>query len=287
MNTGQHKAILEGRRGDIVRSVSFSSDGSILVSGGDDGTIKLWDVNTGQLKTTLRLGSSVHSVSFSPDGSILASGGNDNTVKLWDMNTGQLKATLRHESSVRSVSFSPDGSILASGSDDNTVQLWDVNTGQLKTTLKGHASSVSSVSFSPDGSILASGSDDKTIMLWNVSPAPTPYPGDFDGDLNVNFSDFLAFVGVFGLSSSEANYDAEIWAIGRQRTGRFKVLPMSIFFSWVAISRGMGRSTTLSMKLPNANSMPCRIRIMRFPAIWIRVTSIRIKMVLPGAKISV
>ena len=57
---------------------------------------------------------------------------------------------------------------------------------------------------------LASGSDDKTILLWDVSPVPTPYPGDFDDDLNVDFADFLAFVGVFGLSSSDANYDARM-----------------------------------------------------------------------------
>ena len=103
--------------------------------------------------------------------------------------------------SVRSVSF-------LNGGDDNTVKLWDVNTEQLKATLKGHASGVRSVSFSPDGSILASGSDDKTVLLWDVSPAPTPYPGDFDGDLNG--TDFLAFVGVFGLSSSDVNYDARM-----------------------------------------------------------------------------
>lgn len=66
------------------------------------------------------------------------------------------------------------------------------------------------IAYSPDGSILASGSDDKTILLWDVSPVPTPYQGDFDGDLNVDFADFLAFVGVFGLSSSDANYDARM-----------------------------------------------------------------------------
>ena len=44
----------------------------------------------------------------------------------------------------------------------------------------------------------------------DVSPVPTSYQGDFDGDLDVDFADFLAFVGVFGVSSSDANYDARM-----------------------------------------------------------------------------
>ncbi len=163
---------LSGHTGRVY-SVSFSPDGTLLASGSWDGTVKLWDVSTGQEKATLTGHTGrVLSVSFSPDGTLLASGAYDGTVKLWDVSSAQEKATLTgHRDLVFSVSFSPDGTLLASGSYDDTVKLWDVSTGQEKATLTGHTSRVYSVSFSPDGTLLASGSWDGTVKLWDVSSA--------------------------------------------------------------------------------------------------------------------
>ncbi|WP_013322705.1 hypothetical protein [Gloeothece verrucosa] len=179
VQTGQLIRTLSGHN-DGVSSVSFSpippspvtkgGAGGILASGSRDTSIKLWDVQTGQLIRTLSgHNDGVSSVSFSPDGKILASGSGDKTIKLWDVQTGQLIRTLSgHNDVVWSVSFSPDGKILASGSGDKTIKLWDVQTGQQIRTLSRHNDSVWSVSFSPDGKILASGSGDKTIKLWDV-----------------------------------------------------------------------------------------------------------------------
>ena len=69
-----------------VYSVSFSPEGQTLASGSDDGTVRLWDVNTGNLLHTLTAHrGSVYSVSFSPDGRTLASGSFDHTVLLWKL----------------------------------------------------------------------------------------------------------------------------------------------------------------------------------------------------------
>jgi WD40 repeat protein len=111
-----------------VWSVVFSPDGRLLASGSDEGTVKLWDVETGQEVHTLRGHTGwVTSVAFSPDGRLLASGSDDQTVKLWDVGTGQEVRTLSgHTAWVRSVAFSPDGRLLASGSWDGTVRLWGI-----------------------------------------------------------------------------------------------------------------------------------------------------------------
>ena len=163
-----HIATLEGHT-DRVSSVSFSPDGTTLVSGSDDGRIKLWDVAAGQGIATLSgHRSSVSSVSFSPDGTTLASGAGDRTVKLWNVAAREHIATLWHRDGVHSVSFSPDGTMLASGAGDSTVRLWEVATGENIATLM-HPYSVFSVAFSPDGTMLASGSSYSTVKLWEVA----------------------------------------------------------------------------------------------------------------------
>ncbi|MFM6628134.1 MAG: WD40 repeat domain-containing protein, partial [Microcystis panniformis] len=160
---------LEGHK-DFVTSVNFSRDGKTLVSGSNDKTIKLWNVETGQEIRTLKGHDDfVQSVNFSPDGKTLVNGSWDNTIKLWNVETGKEIRTLRgHGSFVNSVNFSPDGKTLVSGSNDNTIKLWNGSTGQEIRTLKGHEGPVKSVNFSPDGKTLVSGSEDKTIKLWNL-----------------------------------------------------------------------------------------------------------------------
>ncbi|HLO48441.1 MAG TPA: serine/threonine protein kinase [Kamptonema sp.] len=155
----------------FVNSIAISPNGLILASGSWDRTIKLWNLETGELTTTLTGHSDrVNSVVISPDGQLLVSGSSDETIRLWNLRSGELLSTLPgHSIGVNSVAISPNGQLIAScGGSDYTIKIWNLATGELLRTLVGHLDDVNAVVFSPDGQILASGSSDATSKVWDV-----------------------------------------------------------------------------------------------------------------------
>jgi WD40 repeat protein len=111
--------------------VGLSPDGQTILSGGGDGTVKLWNLDGMERATLKGNQGNVKSVNFSPDGQTVLSGGADGTVKLWNLD-GTERATLKmNQGVVTGVNFSPDGQTILSGGADGTVKLvaWDL--GQL------------------------------------------------------------------------------------------------------------------------------------------------------------
>jgi len=156
---------LVGAHTSWIHSVSFSPDGSTLATGNSDGTIRLWDAETGALRNALPAqGAPVRSVSFSPDGNTLAAA-SGRTVSLWDMATSSEDEIGRHVDTVTSLMWTADGSTLASVSDDGTVRLWNMATRTARNTLD-HLD-VASAAFSPDGSMIATGGGYE-LRVWDA-----------------------------------------------------------------------------------------------------------------------
>ncbi|MEP4195691.1 MAG: AAA family ATPase [Aliishimia sp.] len=157
-------------QGSIVNSVAFSPDGRRIVSGSDDNTLRIWDVQSGEELQVLRGHESyVTSVAFSSDGRSILSGSQDYTLRIWDAQSGEeLQVLQGHERPVTSVAFSTDGRRILSGSYDNTLRIWDAKSGEELQVLQGHESDVTSVAFSPDGHRILSGSRDNTLRLWDA-----------------------------------------------------------------------------------------------------------------------
>jgi eukaryotic-like serine/threonine-protein kinase len=171
--TGEVPNTLNEGHTEAIRTLSLSADGSLLVSGGDDNTVKLWDMTTGKLRQTFKGHTApVTSVALSQDGKTLISGSEDKTLKIWEVPTATLRHTLsEHTDRVYAVALSPDSKTIASGSQDFTVKLWNAETGELIRTLSqpaGHRNAVSAVAISPNGQQVASGSWEKNIKLWDL-----------------------------------------------------------------------------------------------------------------------
>ncbi len=154
-----------------VSACGFSADGRWLASGGDDGTLRLWDV-AGRREAHRFEGHNgqVSACGFSADGCWLVSGGEDGAVRLWDV-AGRREAHCfeGHTGWVSACGFSADGRWMVSGGADGAVRLWDVAGRREAHCFEGHTGWVSACGFSADGRWLASGGEDGAVRLWDLA----------------------------------------------------------------------------------------------------------------------
>lgn len=177
---------LTGQAGEVV-SLAFSPDGQTVALGGSDGTVRLWDVTSGEPRAKFHMGRDdlVLSLAFSPDSRTLAAGRGERTdfrssaarsgygvVRLWDVASGQQleELLMGDDDLVGSLAFSPDGRTLAAGSEDGTVRLWETASGDQQNELPtGTDKLVGSLAFSPDGRSLAATGDNRAATLWDLA----------------------------------------------------------------------------------------------------------------------
>jgi WD40 repeat protein len=161
---------LVGHTGPI-NSVVLLLDNRAVVTGGNDTTLRVWDISTGNC-TRVLLGHTdlISTVSASANGRIIVSGSYDNSIRVWDLNTGICSQVLKgHTDSVASVAISAQGDIAISGGFDKCIRVWDLKENKCVRILKGH-SDIVSASIIPVGTqLVISASYDKTIRIWDLN----------------------------------------------------------------------------------------------------------------------
>lgn len=171
----------------IINQIAFSPQGNYLATGGDDGTVRVWDPTTrGQISLNTDHAYRVTGIAFSPDGTMIASTGESGRVIISSTKNGS--ASYRSDAEpypFSTIAFSPRGDLVAIGSSAYNLKILDLNTNTILNT-KFHKDSISSTVFSPDGSlVISTGLDGKGIAI-------NPYTGERVYVLSGDTSDMLA-----------------------------------------------------------------------------------------------
>lgn len=174
-NTSEKVAQFEAHP-DYIRTIAVHPTEPLVLSGGDDMTVKLWNWEQGWRNTHSFEGHShyIMYVAFNPkDPNTFASASLDHTVKIWSLGSPTPNFTLdAHETrGVNFVQYYPqsDKPYLITASDDRTVRVWDYQTKSCVATLEGHTNNVSFAVFHPELPVIISGAEDSTIKIWNAN----------------------------------------------------------------------------------------------------------------------
>uniref|UniRef100_F6VRH3 Periodic tryptophan protein 2 homolog n=1 Tax=Ciona intestinalis TaxID=7719 RepID=F6VRH3_CIOIN len=152
--------------------LDYSPDGRYIVTGGEDGKVKVWNTSNGFCFVTFsEHKSNVTGVCFTSSGHVIISSSLDGTVRAFDLHRYRNFRTFTSPRPTQFVCLSVDGSgeLVAAGSRDTfEVFVWSIRTGRLLDILAAHEAPVSSLAFSPTESILASGSWDHSVIVWRI-----------------------------------------------------------------------------------------------------------------------
>ena len=158
------------RHDEAVQAVAFLPDGQHVVSGSSDGTLRLWNTESGQCLRTItgaKLGA--YAVAVSPDGKKTAAGCKDGVLREFSLADGSLLRELKgHLGYVRSVAYTHDGARLLSSAGDGSIRVWTRDKPEPITILQGHRGGVLTIAVSKDNRRLVSGSRDGTVRLWDL-----------------------------------------------------------------------------------------------------------------------
>lgn len=163
----------------FAQALAFAPDGRVLVAGGSDGAIRVWDPALGTSAGSIGgHATPVLAAAFSPDGRTIATGDREGIVKIWNRSAAE-KAGFQFSTECKSaapkfgheigaLAFSPDGLILAVAK-DSCVQLWDISSWTMAEELVGNDGKIHCLAFSHDGKLLATGRQNGVIRVLDMA----------------------------------------------------------------------------------------------------------------------
>jgi len=151
-----------------VTTFAFSPDGTKLVTGGNDHTVRIWDLER-EVKTILRPEEGATAVAIAPNGNLGISGHQNGSLFLWDLKTGNKQDKLvGHSNRINAIAITDEGNKAVSASSDMTVRVWDLVGRNELVLINGHRDQVTSVVTTPDGLRAISASLDNTLKGWDL-----------------------------------------------------------------------------------------------------------------------
>jgi len=152
-----------------LTSINTSPDGSLLLAGFNDGSFRLLDPETFEVKLQVKdaHGKAINAMDMPPKMDFILSAGH-NTIKLWDLSGKRLAIWNTHATTIWNLDISSDGKRAVSSAINKTFILWDVQTGAILERMRGHEDVTMSVCISPNNKFIASGSSDHTIKIWDM-----------------------------------------------------------------------------------------------------------------------
>jgi len=194
--------VLKGHDDHVITCLQFN--GSRIVSGSDDNTLKVWSAVSGKCLKTLT-GHTGGVWASQMRRNTIISGSTDRTLKIWNADTGECVHTLHgHTSTVRCLAL--EGNIVVSGSRDATLRMWKIDTGECLHVLQGHLAAVRCVCY--DGKKVVSGAYDYMVKVWD--PETEECLHTLQGHTNRVYS--LQFDGTYVVSGS-LDTSIRVWEV--------------------------------------------------------------------------
>ncbi|WP_308197977.1 WD40 repeat domain-containing serine/threonine-protein kinase [Saccharopolyspora soli] len=150
-------------------ALELNADDRIAVSGGGDGTVRVWDVDSGTcLRVIAKHPSLVNAVGVSDDGSRAMSASRDGTIAAWSVETGERISVLDRPLALgaTAAAFDRAGQLALVAGADSVIRLWNLDTGACEREMPGHAQRISALWLGPD--LTASAGSDGVVRLWDL-----------------------------------------------------------------------------------------------------------------------